>query len=126
MSKIEKYNYFLCSEEVKIKFPLFNYSDAFKSGYEYDNENYYIGYLDFEKIEDFYKNNETFDFWCRELVAGYIDVDKITLKNIRNDGLFVEINNKTNLSSEKNIAICIYNLCQKYNVTPFEFIKKIT
>ena len=54
-----------------------------------------------------------------------MDVSKITLKNIREDGLMVTIENTLDLTQVNNIAMVIYNLSKKYNVTPIEFINNL-
>ena len=121
-------NYFLCSESVVKYFPNEQKSKPFKSGYENDEENYYVMLLDFEEVKSIFSifgTKEKSYFWCRECTLGSIDVSKITIKNCRKNGLFAEIENETNLTTERNIAICIYNLSQKYNCTPIEFINKI-
>jgi hypothetical protein len=54
-----------------------------------------------------------------------MDISKITLKGAKQKGLFVEIENKLNFTNETNRAMTIYNLAEKYNCTPIEFINKL-
>ena len=128
--KNEKLNsYFLCSKKV-IEFAKPSIiSKPFKSGYSFDlDEDYYIAVIDFEIVENHYNNlspEKQEDFWLRELVPGTMDVSTITLKGLKKNGLFQEIEHKVGLTTYKNRAITIYNLCEKYNCTPIEFINKI-
>lgn len=128
--------YYLCSKSVIEHFPTVEQSRPFKSGYGFDHgDDYYIAILDFDVISEYYKNviavyNEKsnvddIDFWCRECCPGSMDVSKITLKDIKSKGLFVEIEHNLSLTNESNRAMCIYNLSEKFNCTPIEFINKI-
>jgi thiol-disulfide isomerase/thioredoxin len=110
--------YFLCSKEVINAFPEAEHSKPFSSGYDYEkDEKFYVALLDFDNISD--------DFWCRECVPCQMDVSKITLKGAKQKGLFVEIEEKINLTNDINRAMTIYNLAEKYNCNPIEFINKI-
>ena len=127
--------YYLCSQAVIEAFPDAERSLPFKSGYDYEpEENYYIAVLDFEVVEKYYNeviqtNNDSsteyIDFWCRECVPGQMDVSHITLVGCRIHGLFCEIENKTQLTTERNRAMSVFELSQKYNCNPIAFIKKI-
>lgn len=122
--------YYLCSGIVVDLNPKFIKSKPFKSGYSFDiKENYYIIYIsdeDFDNLNNQYNSlDESLNFWIRECVHGIMDVSKITLKNIREDGLMVTIENTLDLTQVNNIAMVIYNLSEKYNVTPIEFINKL-
>lgn len=131
-------SYYLCSSEVIKRFPHFEHSKPFKSGFcNEENESYYIALLNFDEIEKYYNeviepinediNSEEFiDFWCRELVPGQMDVDKFTLKSIKKNGLLYEISDKLHLTATRNQAMTIYNLAKKFNCNPIEFIEKIT
>jgi hypothetical protein len=130
-----KYSYFLCSKVVIEHFPNNEHSKPFKSGYSYDLEyEYYVALLDWLEIEKYYKeviepfnlkSHVEIDFWCRECAPGQIDISKITLSSARKNGLFVEAENKTRLTNEKNRAMIIFNLAEKFNCTPIELINKI-
>lgn len=122
--------YFLCSKAVIDYFPDVEKSKPFKSGYRFDKGDcYYVAVIDFPKVDSFYKANEERllleDFWCRECHAGSMEVDKITIAGCKRNGLFKEIENKIGLTTERNQAMTIYNLSQKYNCTPIEFINRI-
>lgn len=54
-----------------------------------------------------------------------MDVSKITFKDIREDGLMVTIENTLDLTQVNNIAMVIYNLSEKFKVTPIEFINNL-
>lgn len=128
--------YFLCSKAVIDHFPEVEHSKPFKSGYDFEkDDNYYVAVLDFKKVDKYYKDviepfneksNVIIDFWCRECIPGSMDVSKITLAAAKRSGLFVEIENKLNLTAERNKAMTIYNLSKKYNCTPIELINKIS
>lgn len=126
-------SYFLCSEYVVECFPSLIKSKPFKSGFEYDNEcNYYVIILtdnEYKEIEDYYNGKvddcDVDNFWLKEITPGTMDVKGITLKGIREHGLFMEIANILDLTTEKNQALSIFNLSEKYNCTPIEFINKI-
>lgn len=129
---MEEKAYFLCSYLVIEQFPEVEKSTPFKSGYDFEKDKvYYVAVLDFDAVDKHYKENiEPFDnlieFWCRECVPGSMDVSNITLSAMKKNGIFVEFENKLNLTTERNRAMIIYNLAQKYNCTPIEFINKIT
>lgn len=136
MSIMQEKSYFLCSEYVVECFPSLIKSKPFKSGFEYDNEcNYYIIILncdEYKEIEGYYNNIDSIketnlyvNFWLREILAGTMDVKGITLKSVKKNGLFKEIYNILNLTNTKNLALTIFNLSEKFNCTPIEFINKI-
>lgn len=54
-----------------------------------------------------------------------MDVSKITLKGLKENGVFYEIEIKTGLTTTKNRAMTLNNLSEKFNVTPIELINKI-
>lgn len=120
--------YYLCSEEVIKKFKPFEVSKPFKSGYEWDKDLYYVAWLHFPEVEKHYNEvlgeDTEVDFWCRECHAGTMDVSKISMKQAKKNGLFREIGEKLNITAERNRAMTIYNLSQKYNVTPVQLINK--
>lgn len=107
----------------------------FQSGYSNESEVYYVAELDFKEVERYYQevilpyNTKSrvadIDFWYRECVPGYMDVSKITLKAARLKGLFIEIEAVLGLTNEKNRALTIYNLAQKFGCTPIELINKV-
>ena len=121
-------NYFLCSGAVISHFKC-EHSKPFKSGHLNDNDDYYMALLDFESVEAYYEANELLmdenNFWCRECVPGTMSVSGITLAGMKRNGVFYEIEEKLNLSSERNIAMILYNLSEKYNCTPIELVTKI-
>jgi hypothetical protein len=120
-------NYFLCSQAVIDHFPNVEHSKPFKSGWMNDNDNYYVAILDFDKVQKHYNElSDEIDFWCRECVPGTMDVSKIRLSGAKNHGLFKEIEIKIGLTTERNRAMTIYELSEKFNCTPIEFINKIT
>jgi len=123
----KKENYFLCSKELVDVIKPECVSKPFKSGYHWDDAVYFVALLDFDKVEEVYLvSKATYDdFWCRECVGGTMDVSKITIKGSRENGLFVEIENRINLTTEKNIAMTIKELSDRFNCTPIEFINKI-
>lgn len=118
--------YFLCSKAVIDYFPDVEKSKPFKSGWGFDEEDeYYVAVLDFKAVEVVYNKAASENFWCRECHAGSMEVDKITIAACKRNGLFAEIENKIGLTVERNQAMTIYNLSQKYNCTPIEFINRI-
>lgn len=121
--------YFLCSESLIRIFPTFEHSKPFKSGFIGDDEDNYVALICFADVEKYYAENENVlefeNFWCRECVAGTMDVSKITLAGMRRNGIFSEINEKLNITTNKNIAMVIFELSRKYCCTPIELINKI-
>lgn len=113
-------SYFLCSEELIKQFPEFECSKPFKSGYEYDTDNYYIALIDFQKVSDYYQKHINDDLWCRECVPVTMDVSKISLND--KNGLFIEIERKLGLTKENNRAMAIYNLSKLYKCNPIELV----
>ena len=125
--------YYFCSEPVILAFKDAERSKPFKSGYSYDSKCvYYVAVLDHLAVKKFYSriikqhNNDPkqdywIDFFTRQCAPSLIDCDdvkKITLGSIRKNGLLAEIENKTGLTTETNIAYVIYALSQKYNCFP--------
>ena len=120
--------YFLCSKIVADSFPECEKSNPMPTGY-YIYEPVFIVSIDFDKIEKMYNSLSTdkqVDFWCWQLVPGTMDVSKMTLKGIRENGLLLEIERKTGLTTAKNEAMCVFNLCEKFGLEPMYFAKKIT
>lgn len=121
-------NYFLCSKELIDVIKPTEVSRPFRSGYSWDDAMYFIALLDFDKVKEVYEVGKSGydDFWCRECVGGTMDVSEITLRGARKNGLFVEIERKIGLTTERNIAMTIKELSDRFNCTPIEFINKIT
>lgn len=120
--------YFVCSEAIIKAFPDVKKSKSFKSGYDWEDDNYYVALLDFDQVEKHYNSlsEESQDeFWCRECVPGQMDVSKITISGAKKYGLFREIEMKIGLTSEHNRAMTIHNLAERFNCTPIEFINKL-
>lgn len=121
--------YFLCSKPVVDFAKPTEVSRPFKSGYKHDEEEHFVAVIDFVEIEKHYHQlpeNEQYGFWCKEIVPGTMDVSKITLKGMRENGVFLEISIKIELSTLHNIAMVLYNLSEKFNCTPIELINKVT
>lgn len=123
-----KGTYFLCSQSVIDHYKPTFVSKWFRSGYK-DDEKYYIALINsFEDIEEYYKEFEdSLDsaFCCWELVSGLMEATNITLSGMKKNGVFVEIQNKIGLTTEKNIAMTLYNISERFNCTPIELINKI-
>lgn len=121
-------NYFLCSKSVVDIMKPTEVSKPFKSGYEWEDDEYFIAILDFKKVNEEYKEDDPMfkDFWCRECSSGSMDVSKITLSGMKKTGVFVEIEWKIGLTTERNIAMTILELSKKFNCTPIELINKVT
>ena len=121
--------FFLCSENLIKYFKTSKHSRPFKSGFENDNDNYYVALLDFNEVDTYYQehqnNLKNEDFWCRECVPGHMNVSKITLSGMRKNGIFAEIRWKLDLTAIRNQAMTIHNLSEKFNCTPIELINKI-
>jgi len=122
-------NYFLCSKKVVDFAKPENISKPFKSGWKFDkNSEYFIAILNFQEIENHYNQlskKEQDDFWCQEIVAGTMDVSKIKLKNLKENGIFFEIENVIGLTTIKNQAMIICNLAEKFNCNPIELVNRI-
>lgn len=118
--------YYLCSASVVAHFKPFEVSKPFKSGYEQDDDLYYVAWLNFEEVDKFYKEvlKEETDFWCRECVPGTMDSEKISMKNAKKIGLFLEIAQKLDITTERNQAMTIRNLSNKHSCTPVQLINK--
>lgn len=125
-------NYFLCSKSVIDFAKPNNISKPFKSGYDFENDyEYYIATLNFNQVKNHYdkviavnKDSED-DFWCKECIEGNFSVDKFTIKDLKKNGIFVEIERKLNFTNDNNRAMVINNLARKFNCTPIELINKI-
>ena len=122
-------NYFLCSKKVVDFAKPENISKPFKSGWKCDkNSEYFIAILNFQEIENHYNQlskKEQDDFWCQEIVDGTMDVSKIKLKNLKENGIFFEIENVIGLTTIKNQAMTIYKLAEKFNCNPIELVNRI-
>lgn len=124
---MSKQNYFLCSKELVDVIKPEEVSKPFKSGYHWDDSLFYVALLDFDNVKEVYEVGQIGydDFWCRECVSGTMDVSSITINGIKKLGLMAEIEIKTGLTTEKNIAMCIKNLSERFDCTPIQFINKI-
>ena len=119
-------NYFICSKAVVDTFSKCERSKPFKTGYEED-ENIFVAVLDFDKAQLAYDSLDEIhqdDFWCQELVGGTMDVTKIYLTNIHKNGIFKEIENTLCLTNVSNRAMCLYQLCEKFNCNPIELANR--
>jgi len=121
-------SYYLCSEAVFTHFRPFEVSKPFKSGYEWDKDNYYVAWLNFEEVEKFHNevigDNWEIDFWCRECVPGTMNDSTIFLPHAKKNGIFVEFEEKLSLTNAKNRAMIICNLASRYGCTPVQLINK--
>ena len=123
----EDKQYFLCSQKVIEHFKNAEKSKPFKSGYRFERDvNYYVAKLNFNEVEKYFNSIEDLDvdFWCRECVDGSMGIKKIRITYAKKNGLFREIEEKINLTTEKNLAMVIKNLSNKYGLNPIEFIDK--
>ena len=120
--------YFICSKKVIDFIKPSDVSKPFKSGYCKDDDENYIAVLDFETCESYYNQlsyDEQDNFWLQELVYGTMDVSKITLKGLKENGVWLEIERIIGLTTTKNRAMTLNNLSEKFNCTPIELINKI-
>ncbi len=121
--------YFICSKKVIDFAKPTKVSKPFKSGYQYDlKDEYFIAVVDFDIVEKHYNqlsDDEQDDFWLQELVSGTMDVSKITLKGLKENGVWLEIERIIGLTTTKNRAMTLNNLSEKFNCTPIELINKI-
>ena len=121
--------YFICSKSVIDFAKPTEVSKPFLSGYADETDEHFIASLDFEEVEKHYNQlseEEQDYFWCQELVGGTMDVSGITLKGLKKNGVFLEIERTIGLTTTKNRAMTIDNLAQKFNCTPIELINKVT
>lgn len=125
--------YYLCSKAVIDFFKPFEVSKPIISGYDWDNENddlSFVAWLNFAEVETFYNSNlishtDHMDFSCWECIEGTMEVDKISLSKAKKNGFYVEIENKTGLTLDKNRAMVIRNMADSRSITPVEFINLI-
>ena len=121
--------YYICSKKVIDFAKPTEVSKPFKSGYLYDKEDeYFIAVLDFDVCESHYNNltdDEQDDFWLQELVAGTMDVSKITLKGLKENGVWFEIERVIGLTTTRNRAMTLNNLSEKFNYDPIKLIDGI-
>jgi hypothetical protein len=127
--------YHLCSQAVIDHLTPQEVSKPIFTGYESRGGNYYVAFLDQEDAETYFdevidpyneKSRVHLDFWFRPCDPGNFDVDEITQKACRTKGLFRAIEEGTGLTTEKNIALAICNLAEKFNCSPVEFVNKVT
>jgi len=122
--------YYLCGKEVIKQFKPFHVSKSFKSGFENDENLYFVAWLNFAEVEKYYKQfvepNDDYDcdFWLKECTPGTMDSDKISMRNAKEVGLFKEIIEKLNISTEYNQAMTICNLAKRFACTPVQLIDK--
>lgn len=123
-------SYFLCSKSVIDFAQPTEVSKPFKSGYSHDTSyQYFVAVINFSKVKKHYKSlteAQQSEFWCQECVSGTMDVSRISISGAKKLGLFVEIEDKIGLTTERNRAMTIKNLSERFNCTPVEFINKIT
>jgi len=122
--------YYLCGQEVIKQFKPFHVSKSFKSGFQNDEDLYFVAWLHYDELEKYYKQfvepNEDYDadFWANECIPGTMDVLRISMRKAKASGLFREISEKLDLTMHKNQAMTICNLAQKYNCNPVQLIDK--
>lgn len=123
--------YYLCGQDVIKQFKPFHVSKSFKSGFENDEDLYFVAWLNFAEVEKYYKDVveptpifEASGFWAKQCVPGTMDVLRISMRKAKVSGLFLEISEKLDLTMHKNQAMTICNLAQKYNCTPVQLIDK--
>jgi hypothetical protein len=125
-------SYFYCSKPVIDNFKPFQVSKPFKSGYQFDkNDEFFVAWLNFDEVKKYYENiidtsEENLTFFAWECIPGYIDVSRVNLKAAKREGLCLEIERKTGLTTEKNVAMTIYNLSEREGINPLELINKIS
>lgn len=109
----------------------FYVSKPFKSGFQFEtNDNYYVVWLNFEEIEKHYNEvilpdeNLDVDFWSRECVPGTMNHSKISMRNAKKIGLLLEISQKIDITSQRNQAMTICNLSEKYGCNPVQLINR--
>ncbi len=128
--------YYLCSEEVVKHFSELEKSEPFKSGYDSDDDLYYvIATKNFKEISDYHDKiiepyNEVsrlpLNFFLREVCESTLDASNITLRLCKQVGIFKAVEQVLNLTKETNIAFAIYGLTIKYScMTPIELINKV-
>lgn len=129
MADVNNSTYFICSKKVIDFAKPHELSKPFKSGYLHNKDDeYFIAVLNFAVCETHYNqlsDDELDDFWLQEIVSGTMEVSKITLKGLRKNGIFFEIEKTIGLTTTKNIAMTLANLSEKFNCTPIELINKI-
>jgi hypothetical protein len=127
---MKKLNYYLCSKSVVDFAQPTEVSKMFRSGYFHDEScQYFVAVIDFLKVKKHYNTlteDEQSEFWCQECVSGTMDVSKISISAAKKTGLFVEIENKIGLTTERNRAMTIKNLSERFNCPPVEFINRLS
>jgi len=124
--------FYLCSKEVAERMKLKIISKPLIQ----EGAEVYIGLLNFEELNEFYhavivpeyagKNiDEMADFWANECSPGAVDVSKITMRKIKNFGLFPVIFEATNLSTSRNLAMVIRNIADREGISVFDLFNKI-
>lgn len=117
--------YYLCSKDVVEKMQPFEVSKEIKTGYEND-EVYHVAWLNFEETKEYYdfhiRNNDSAEWWmANECVPGTMNVNELDIKEAKEKGLFIEIEEKLGL---ENRAMIITELANKNSMTPVEFVNK--
>lgn len=128
-----KKEYYICSQLVVDLLKPIEVSRAVKvyPNIEYLTENVYVAVLDFQKAKNVYESfdensDESFNFWCEEIVPGQMNVDSITLKDFEKQDPWSVIENKLNLTKDNNRAMTICNICEREGINPIEFWNNIS
>jgi hypothetical protein len=134
----ESSSYFLCSVAVVEHFPNLTRSDSFKSGYEWDKDDYFIISTEYFKAIDEYYNSviipfnekstvDDIDFWLREICDSQLnDAPRNCIMNCKRYGVFRAIEKIYGLTAERNIAYAIFKMANNCGLNPIEFIKKVS
>jgi hypothetical protein len=137
MKQITASEYYLCSKSIIEHFPDLPKSKPFKSGYDWDSENYYIAAIDdFSSIEKYFKeviepfnekSNVNIDFWLYECASSLIEQPKNYpyQSECKKRGVFVTVENVFGVTKERNIAYAIYKMSEYYGLNPIQFANKI-
>lgn len=127
-TKSNEFTYYLCSKSLVDIIKPMNYSNPFKSGYLNDYEEYYVALLNYDTCCYIYNNlpeKEKDKFYISQLVPGTMDITGLTLKGMRKNGIFFEIELVTGLTTFSNVAMVLHNLSEDFNITPIALINKI-
>jgi hypothetical protein len=111
--------YLMCSEHVVKHFKPEKCSKPRMFG----DEKYYVAFLDFDEIEEWYENLEELDSYfvfAQEITSGTMDVSNISKNKVKNNNIFDLIYRELNLSTHKNLALSIGSIADNLGMNPIE------
>lgn len=125
--KTDTENYFVIEVDVETNLAIIDHFETVIA----PNNDSYLGIDNSDDVKD-YSKMTYIDFWTRECLDSHIYFDvvdhytgddaELSLDKCKENGLFLEIENKLNFSTQANIAYVLFRISEIESVSPLELI----